>query len=102
MQFVREQGVVGLAIGLVLGTAVKSIVDSLVNNVATPLLGLFGGTGGIETRYVCLRQASDGSCSNILGWGAVVSSVISFLIIAAVIYFVVKGLKLDRLDKSKE
>jgi large-conductance mechanosensitive channel len=40
-------------------------------------------------------------CSNKLGWGQVISDLISFMIVAAVVYFVVKGLKLDKLDKQK-
>lgn len=102
VDFVREQGVVGLAVGLVLGVAAKSVVDSIVNNIFNPLIGLIGGgsNGDLGTRYVCLRHV-EGACTAKLGWGQVVSQLISFLIVAAIVYFVVKGLKLDRLDKKE-
>lgn len=100
VDFVREQGVVGLAVGLVLGVAAKSVIDSIVNNFFNPLIGLIGGGGEFGSRYICLKQV-EGACTNKLGFGRIISDLISFLIIAAVVYFVVKGLKLDRLDKKK-
>jgi large conductance mechanosensitive channel len=101
LDFVRSQGVVGLAVGLILGIAAKSVVDSLVNNIFNPIVGLLGGSGGsLETRYVCLKHVS-GECTNKLGYGSLIGSIISFIIVAAVVYFLVKGLKLDKLDKPK-
>lgn len=100
LDFVRQQGVVGLAVGLVLGVAAKSVVDSLVNNIFNPIIGMVGGSGGLDSRYICLKSIA-GQCSNKLAYGAVVNSLVSFLIVAAVVYFVVKGLKLDKLDKPK-
>ena len=98
--FIREQGVVGLSVGLILGVAGKSVVDSLVGNVFNPLVGMIGGSGELNSRYVCLKHVGD-ACTNKLGYGAVINSLVSFIIVAAVVYFVVKGLKLDKLDKKK-
>jgi large conductance mechanosensitive channel len=102
MDFIREQGVIGLAVGLTLGTAVTVFVKSIVDNIINPLIGaiLPGGTD-LTNKYFCLT-ARGGECVNKLSWGAVVSNFISFLAIAAIIYFVVRGLKLDRLDKKKD
>lgn len=101
VDFVREQGVVGLAVGLVLGVAAKSVVDSLVNNIFNPIIGLIGGgSGELGSRYVCLKQVGE-VCTNKLGYGRVISDLVSFMIVAAVVYFVVKSLKLDKLDKKK-
>lgn len=96
--FIREQGVVGLAVGLTLGIASKSVVDSLVANIFNPIIGVLTGGGSLANRFICLRSASDG-CASKLGYGQVVSDILSFVIVAAIIYFVVKGLKLDKLDK---
>ena len=101
VDFVREQGVVGLAVGLVLGVAAKSVVDSLVANIFNPLIGMVGGGGSLDSKYVCLKEVG-GACQNKLGYGAVLGDLLSFVIVAAVVYFVVKGLKLDKLDKKKE
>lgn len=101
MNFVREQGVVGLAVGLAIGTAATVFVKSIVDNFITPAIGaLMPGSSDLASKYYCLEYA-DGVCVNKLGWGVVLSNLISFLAVCAVIYFVVKGLKLDRLDKKK-
>lgn len=99
--FIREQGVVGLAVGFVLGVAAKAVVDSIVNNLINPIVGLYGAGGKLVDKYWCLKHVGE-VCTNKLGYGAVLSQIISFLIVAGVIYFVIKGLKLDRLDKKKE
>jgi large conductance mechanosensitive channel len=101
MDFIREQGVVGLAVGLTLGTAVTVFVKSVVDNIINPLIGaVLPGGADLSTKFVCLT-ARGGECVNKLSWGAVVSNFISFVTIAAIIYFVVRGLKLDKIDKKK-
>lgn len=101
VDFIRQQGVVGLAVGFVLGAAAKSVVDSIVINLINPLVGLYGAGGKLADKYWCLKTIG-GQCSNKLGYGAVLSQIISFLIVAGVVYFVIKGLKLDKLDKKKD
>jgi len=102
MEFIREQGVVGLAVGLTLGTAVTVFVKSIVDNIVNPLIGLvLPGSSNLNDKFVCLDKV-EGVCTNKLSWGVVLSSLISFLTIAAIVYFVVHGLRLDRLDKKKE
>ncbi len=100
LDFIRHQGVVGLSVGLVIGIASKSLVDSLVNDIFNPIIGLVGGSGGLDSRYVCLKNVA-GQCTNKLAYGALINSLLSFIIIVAAVYFVIKGLKLDKLDKPK-
>ncbi len=105
VNFVREQGVVALAVGLILGIAAKSVVDSLVGNIFNPIVGLLYGGGDLGSKYICLKQQTqDGvmTCTNKLGYGNFLNTLISFLIVAAAVYFLVKALKLDKLDKKKE
>lgn len=102
MDFVREQGVVGLAVGLAIGTAATVFVKSIVDGIIVPVIGaLLPGSTGLANRYYCFDTVN-GECVNKLAWGSVISNFISFLAVAAVIYFVVKGLKLDKLDKKKD
>ena len=102
MEFVREQGVVGLAVGLAIGTAATVLVKSIVDNMINPIVGaLLPGSSDLNSKFVCIGNAGN-ECINKLAWGVVVSNLISFIAVAAVIYFVVKGLKLDKLDKKKE
>jgi large conductance mechanosensitive channel len=99
VDFLREQGVVGLAVGLVLGTQIKTLVDQLVASFINPLVGLVlpgGGSLAEQTFHMSFRhEGAD------FGWGAFVAQFISFLVVAAIVYYVVKGLKLDKLDKKK-
>lgn len=93
--FIREQGVMGLAIGFLLSGAVSGTVSSLVNNVINPLIGLALGKVNLSDKMIVIGASS-------VKYGAFISSIIDFIIIAAVIFFIFKGLRLDRLDKKKE
>ena len=104
VDFVREQGVVGLAIGLVLGAAIKSLVDSMVANIINPIVGVFTGGVNLAQKSVCLNYVTkDGIevCANRLEYGRFISDIISFIILAAVVYIIFIVLHLDRLDKPK-
>jgi len=101
VDFFREQGVVGLAVGFTFGVAAKGLVDSLVNNVVNPLVGLlYGGGGQLADKYWCLKR-TNAVCTSKLGYGAVMSQIINLLVVALVIYFVIRAFKLDKLDKTK-
>src|SRR4051812_17777999 len=93
--FIREQGVVGLAIGFVLGGAVSKTVTSLVDNIINPLVGMLMGKVDLVDKAIVIGSAS-------IKWGAFVSTIIDFMIVAAVVYFGFKTLGLDKLDKKRE
>lgn len=99
MDFVRTQGVVGLAVGLAIGTQASELVKTIVASIITPIVDLLVGSGGLKgltwTVNVAGRQST-------FAFGGLLDAIIRFLAIAFVIYFVVKGLKLDKLDKKKE
>ena len=87
--------VMDMAIGVIIGGAFTSIVTSLTDNLINPILGLFGGTdlsgfvlniGGVELRY-----------------GAFITSIINFLIMAFVLFCLLKAVnKLTALGKKPE
>jgi large conductance mechanosensitive channel len=96
LNFIREQGVVGLAVGFVLGGAVSKVVSALVTDIINPIVGgLLGAAEG-------LSEASFSVGSATILYGDFVSVLIDFAIISAVVYFGVKGLRLDKLDKAKD
>ncbi len=95
INFIREQGVVGLAVGFILGGAVSKVVASLVTDIINPILGLLLGAAGN------LKEASLLMGPVKLMWGSFVSTTIDFVVIALVVYFGVMALKIDRLDKKK-
>lgn len=100
MKFIREQGVVGLAVGLAIGTAAGDTVKQLVSAFIDPIVQLIiGSQEGLKaasfTVDVLGRKAE-------FGWGAFVSSLITLLAVAGVVYAIVHFLKLDKLDKKKD
>lgn len=112
MDFVRTQGVVGLAVGLAIGTqagaTVKAIVEGFINPIVSFLVGSQEGLQNAKWNVV----GPDGESAQYLftwgnrvlsiGWGGIFSSLLTLLAVAAVIYFVVKGFNLDKLDKKKD
>lgn len=95
LDFIREQGVIGLAIGFILGGSIRSVVDSIVNDLINPLLGLLLGK-------VDFSQAVWQVGSAEVAWGNFIATLINFTIVAAVVFFGVKGLGLEKLDKKKK
>ena len=92
VDFIRQQGVIGLAIAFVLGGAVSKVVSSLVQDLIQPLIGfVFGKTDGLKA----LRLGP-------ITYGNFLANFIDFLIIAAVVYFIFKKLRLEALDKKKQ
>ena len=94
LDFIREQGVVGLAVGFILGGAVSKTVSSLVENIVNPIVGVILGKVDLTAKAISMGGIS-------LKYGAFISTLIDFVIVAGVVYFGVKMMKLDKLDKQK-
>lgn len=95
IEFIRTQGVVGLAVGFVLGKAVSDVVASIVTDLINPIIGIaLGKFGDLSLLSVQVLSAN-------ITYGKFLSILINLVIIAAVVYFGVKKLGLDKLDKPK-
>lgn len=89
--FLMRGNVVDLAVAVVIGAAFTNIVNSVVKGVINPLVGAFG-TKDLDHYSSCLKspcvvkngEAVDGIP---IMWGSVLSSTLSFVITAAVVYF---------------
>jgi len=98
-EFIRGQGVIGFAVGLVIGTAVSMLVNSLINNILMPPLGfLLGSSDGVKGLVWNLGMSSSGE-PVVLKYGMFLSDLINFLVIALVIYLVVKWMKVETKKK---
>src|SRR6056297_3811611 len=83
--FAMKGNVVDLAVAVVIGAAFGKIVTSLVDNLVTPLVGMFmGGIDFTELSYT-VGEA-------VFGYGAFIQSVIDFTIVAFVIFMVIKAI----------
>lgn len=96
LDFIREQGAVGLAVGFILGGAVSDLVKSIIENVINPILGI------VLNNIKGLEAGTFGFFGATIKYGALISTIINFCIIAAVVYFGVKKFGLDKLDKNKD
>ena len=100
INFIREQGVVGMAVGLAIGTAAGDTVKKLVTAFIDPLVQLVvGSQQGLQSASFTVEVA--GRRGEFL-YGAFVSSLITLIAVAFVVYAIVHFLKLDKLDKKKD
>lgn len=101
LDFVGEQGVVGLAVGLAIGVAAGAAVASIVANFINPIIGyILGGTDLSNLQWETGLER--GGSELVFGWGAIASAVITLLATAFVIYMVVQKAGLDKLDTKKD
>ncbi|TAH35662.1 MscL family protein [Candidatus Saccharibacteria bacterium] len=100
INFIRTQGVIGLAVGLAIGAAagdtVKKLVEGFINPVVQFLVGSQEALANASWTFEAFNRQAE------FKWGAFVSSLIALLATALVIYLIIHGLKLDRLDKKKD
>ncbi len=100
MEFIRTQGVIGLAVGLVLGGAVSVLVKSLVDNVVMPPLGfILGSAEGLKGLSWDMGTTAAGKTA-VLNYGVFLNDTINFIVIAFVVYGLIRILKVDKIDKK--
>jgi large conductance mechanosensitive channel len=108
-KFILRGNVVDLAVGVVIGAAFGAVVTAFTTGIITPLIGLFGSKS-FDQYQACLKGsctiADDGTVDGVLlRYGAVLTALLNFLIVAAVVYFfVVKPVQrlLDRFKTEPE
>lgn len=99
-EFALKGNVVDLAIGVIIGAAFGKIVDSMVGDVFMPLISAVVGDVDFSNLYVVLRGtvaagaglADAKKTAVVLGWGNFLTVTINFVIIAWVLFMVVKGM----------
>lgn len=94
--FISRGNVMDMAVGIIIGGAFTAIVTSLVNDIINPLLGLFG-TANFDKLAVTLKG------DVVLTYGNFISSIINFLIMAFVVFILVRSVnKAAEKFKKKE
>ncbi|MFJ2392879.1 MULTISPECIES: large conductance mechanosensitive channel protein MscL [unclassified Streptomyces] len=88
--FLMRGNVIDLAVAVVIGAAFTNIVNSVVKGIINPLVGAIG-TKNLDSYSYCLKDPCKGSGDTARGvrilWGSVLGSTLSFVITAAVVYF---------------
>ena len=116
-EFIMRGNVMDMAVGVIIGGAFKAIVDSLINDVIMPFIGLL--TGGVNfndqflllklpegaeagTTYASYKEATEAGAT-VWGYGAFITAIINFLIMALIVFLIVKGInKVANLRKKEE
>ena len=94
-EFVMRGNVLDLAVGVIIGAAFGAIVTSLTDDIISPLLGSIGGMN-FDQLSVEINGAT-------LMYGKFITAIINFLIMAFIIFLIVKGInKLMSVGKKKE
>lgn len=93
--FISRGNVIDMAVGVIIGGAFTAIVNSLVNDMLTPILGLI--TGGQDFSGLMLKFGDTE-----FKYGSFVSAVINFLLIAAVLFLLVKAINKVHFDFGKK
>jgi len=94
IEFIRSQGVIGLAVGFIMGGSITKLITAFVNDIINPIVGIFMGAADLQGSYLQIGSAK-------IMWGDFVSSLVDFIIIAFIVYFSVKVLGVSKLDKGK-
>lgn len=95
-KFISKGNVMDLAVGIIIGGAFTAIVNSLVSDLINPLIGLLGGLDLSEWKIVFSED-------NALNYGNFIMAVINFLIVAFVLFVLIKSInKVNDLAKKKE
>ena len=83
-EFIMRGNVLDLAVAVIIGGAFQAIITSLVNDIISPILGLFGNVD-----FKALKFTLNGVE---IGYGSFITAVINFLIMALVIFLIIKGI----------
>ena len=99
-EFISRGSVMDMAVGVIIGGAFTAIVTSLVNDILMPVLSLI--TGGLDFTSLCI-VLGEGENAATLNYGAFIAAIINFLLIAFVIFLLVKMINnFSRKKKDEE
>ena len=96
-EFINRGNVMDMAVGIIIGGAFTSIVSSLVDDIINPILGLFGGMNFDQLKWNILGEVT-------LNYGRFISAVLNFLIMALVIFTIMRVMNsaAAKLNHNKE
>ena len=101
-EFITRGNVMDMAVGIIIGGAFTAIVTSLVNDLLMPIIGaIFGGIDFTSLKYV-IRAADEaaGIEEAAIRYGSFIQAIVNFLLIAIVIFLLVRGI--NKMRRKKE
>lgn len=96
-KFISRGNIIDMAVGVIVGNAFSAIVKALTDKIIMPLINwLLSGSGGLESAYTVLKpvydanNALDLTKSIYIDWGAFITAILNFLIIAFTLFIILK------------
>ena len=111
-EFIAKGNVMDLAVGVIIGAAFQKIVDSLVNDIVMPVVGLATGGTDFTNQFVVLRDGLKAAApyasladakaagATVIAYGSFISQIIQFVILAWVVFLMVKAVNRVRRQPS--
>lgn len=100
IEFINRGSVVDLAVGVAVGGAFTAIVNSLVNDIVMPIVGLIGGGVNFTDLKIVIPNFFGGNTEAVIAYGNFLQNVVEFLIIAWVIFMIIKGM--NRINRKRD
>ena len=101
-EFAMRGNVLDMAVGVILGGAFGKITTSLVNDVFMPLIGMLIGGEDLGKLNIVLKPATDTAEAVTLGIGTFLTTIIDFVLVAFVIFLMIKTINRFRRKKEEE
>ncbi len=104
-EFAMKGSLVDIAVAFVIGGAFGKVVSSFTDGIVSPLIGMIGGSDLSENMYVLKEAVLDASGAVTteavaVKWGDFVTAIINFIIVAFVMFMVIKGI--NKMKKKEE
>ena len=100
IEFINRGSVVDLAVGVAVGGAFTAIVNSLVNDIVMPIVGLLLGGVDFTDLKLVIPNFFGASDAAVIAYGSFIQNVVEFLIIAWVIFLIIKAM--NRINRKKD
>ncbi|MBN3860551.1 large-conductance mechanosensitive channel protein MscL [Neisseriaceae bacterium PsAf] len=102
-EFAMKGSVIDLAVGVIIGGAFSKIVSSLAEDIIMPFISVLLGDMDFSSYGLVLKEAQDGQAAIVLNYGTFIQNIIYFIIMAFVIFLMVKAInKIRRTDAAEE
>ena len=94
-EFISKGNVMDMAVGIIIGSAFTAIVNSLVDSILMPIIGAICGGFSVDQMAWKIGEAN-------IGYGAFIQAIIDFLLIAWVLFMIIKALNKAKAAVVKE
>ena len=101
-EFAMKGSMMDMAVGIIMGGAFGTVIKSLIEDVLMPVIGHFSGGVDFSDKKIILSEAVDGVGGSAISYGSFINAIIAFLILAWVLFMLIKGMNSARKAEAEE